>query len=278
MTPIEALHNAARWYCAQGFDRHVRAYQELTAARGERMTFRSGAWEYSDDAWDLFPRYHVLAAIRSDVEHFTPADFGSVAELMAMLEAAAETAQSSFTDLDHPVAVRAMADERRKFLDFVRSADAAALAGVPRLPFRRVLGAAEHAALHEAFARRWGKWYGGCVKDAPPGTDAVTLHVEAMETPGAYDELRRALAEHGVGRLLELREFDDGYELDVEAAGFTYNGAEGFWTAGDMEWMVYASHESSITFGGTWLVARMRQSLPGFDRYLYRGWDLGLYE
>ena len=275
MTPVEALHNAARWYCTDGFDRHVRAYQELTAAGGERMTFRSGTWEYSDAAWDLFPRYNVLAAIRVDVERFTPADFDSVGELLAVLE---EAAQGGSTDLDHPVALRAMADERRKFLAFVRSADEAVLAGVARLPFRRVLGVAEHAAFHQAFVRRWGKWYGGAVRDAPPGADAVTLHVEAVEAPGAYDELRRALADHGVGRVLELREFDDGYELDVAAAGFTYNGAEGFWTAGGMDWMLYASHESSITFGGPWLLARMRECLPHFERYLYRGWDLGLYE
>jgi hypothetical protein len=45
-----------------------------------------------------------------------------------------------------------------------------------------------------------------------------------------------------------------------------------------MGWMVYASHESSITFGGAPLVARMRSALPGFSRYVYRGWDLSAYE
>ena len=171
-----------------------------------------------------------------------------------------------------------MADERRKFLEYVRSVGPAELAAVPPQPFRRVLDEPEHTALHEAFMRRWGKWYGGGVDAAPPGSDAATLHVEAMEKDGAYDDLRRALSDHGVRRMLELREWGDGYELDVEAAEFNYTGAEGFWTDRDMAWMVYASHESSITFGGAWLIARMRACLPGFERFQYRGWDLSLYD
>ena len=48
--------------------------------------------------------------------------------------------------------------------------------------------------------------------------------------------------------------------------------------SGTMNWMVYASHESSITFGGSWLIEGMRRCLPLFDKYLYRGWDLAAYE
>jgi hypothetical protein len=44
-----------------------------------------------------------------------------------------------------------------------------------------------------------------------------------------------------------------------------------------MAWMVYASHESSITFGGHWLIECMRAALPAWNNYLYRGWDLAAY-
>ena len=86
------------------------------------------------------------------------------------------------------------------------------------------------------------------------------------------------LWDRGITRLLELREYDEGYEQDIALAEFTYDGREGFWTSGGMEWMVYASHESSITFGGAWLIGAMRKCLPDFDRFLYRGWDLSQYD
>lgn len=277
MDAIEVLHNAARRFCGEQYEEWVRRYAELSAGRGEGMTLRAGTMDYSDEAWGLFPRYNVWDAIRSDVERFVPADFRSLDELRAMLEAAGETARNSFTDFKHPIAVRAGAEERARFVDFARTADVAGLAGLPRLPFRRVLGQAEHGELHAAFVRRWGRWYGGEVDGPGVRPEAVTIHVEAMEAPGAYDHLRGVLRGRGVGRLLELREWGDGYELDTETAGFTYTGAEGFWTAREMEWMVYASHESSITFGGAWLAGTMRAALREFDRYLYRGWDLAAY-
>jgi len=278
MEPIEALHTAARRYCTERHDDYLREYCKLTAVGGERMTFRSGRWEYSEQAWDLFPRYRILEAIRSDVEHYVPSDFASLPQVREMLEEAGETAQIDSTPFTHPTAVAAVAEERRRFVEFVRSADVAELSRQPPLPLRRVLGEAEHASLYEAFVRRWGKWYGGCCDREWPPEEVVTLHVEAMESPGAYEDLRRVLADHGIGRVVELREWGDGCECDLDGAGFTYTGAEGFWTSVDMGWMVQASHESSITFGGAWLVAAMRSHLPRFERYLYRGWDLAAYE
>ena len=99
-----------------------------------------------------------------------------------------------------------------------------------------------------------------------------------METPAAYKCLRESIARTGVTRLLELREWGESAELDLEIASFLYNGAEGFWTTPDVAWMVYASHESSITFGGEWLIAAMRAVLPTFDKFVYKGWDLAAYD
>ena len=278
MTPTNVLHNAARRYCIDEHAERWDRYQQLVAAHGERLTTRSGSWEYSDAAFDLFPRYQVLEAIRTEVERLVPAEFESVEALRFMLEAAGETANDQFTKFEHPVARRAADDERRRFVEFVRTADIEKLSHLPRLPFRRVLLPAEHGRLDQAFARRWGRWGGGYREDGDQPADVVTLHVDAMEAPGAYDAIRSALASRGIERVVELREWGDGLELETAAAEFTYNGGEGFWTAGDMDWMVYASHEASISFGGDWLVDVMRAHLPQFDRYLYRGWDSALYE
>lgn len=278
MDPIAVLHNAARHYCMEQSARWRHEYAELAAAGRERTTIRSGSWEYTKEAYGIFPRYQVLAAILGEVERFVPADFSSVDESRSLLALAGETAESQFTTYQNPVAVQAVQDERRRFVEFIRSANELRLAELPLLAFRRALVETEHRRLHESFRRRWGSWYGGCVDPANVPEDAITLHVAAMDAPGAYDNLRRILLDHGIKRLVELREWGDGYELETQDATFTYNGAEGSWTSGAMEWMVYASHESSLTFGSRWLIEGMRRCLPLFDRYLYRGWDLARYD
>ena len=64
-----------------------------------------------------------------------------------------------------------------------------------------------------------------------------------------------------------------GQELDIDAASFNPNGSERFWFERSMRWMIYASHEASITFGGEWLVEEVRQIFPLASRYLYTSYD-----
>jgi hypothetical protein len=278
MDPIEALHNAARRYCIDRHAEWTRRYSQLAAEKRDRTTESLVDWEYTDAAYDVFPRYNVLGAILSEVERFVSSDFTCVEELRSLLAVASDTAKNASTDIANPIAVRAMADERSRFAAFIAAADPAQLQGLPQLPYRRVLGNAEHARLHQEFIGKWGKWYGGardkCGNVSP---EVVTLHVAAMEATNAYERLRGGLLDRGLSRIFELRESDDGYEMDTRAAEFFYTGAEGFWSSADMSWMVYASHESSITFGASWLIEHMRASLPSFDRYRYRGWDLSQY-
>jgi hypothetical protein len=219
----------------------------------------------------------VLAAIQRDVECFLPTDFKSLDDERCILELAGFTAQSHFTNFTDPVAIAAAEDERQRFALFVRTLDEAHMAVQCELPFHRILGAAEHKDLHVRVAQRWGNWYGGSGDREDSDLAVVTLHVEAMNEPESYHFLRTFLTERGVKRLFELRECGDGFEMDTELASFTYNSAEGFWTGDDFGWMVYASHESSITFGSAWLVEKMRTVIPEFERYIYKGWDLAAY-
>ena len=82
----------------------------------------------------------------------------------------------------------------------------------------------------------------------------------------------------GAARLWELREGRFGYEIDLPDAEFHYTGDEGFWTSVDMEWMIYASHESSITFGGLFLANEVTSRWPECERCRHRGYDLSTYD
>lgn len=194
-----------------------------------------------------------------------------------MLILAGETAHSLFTKYTDNTAIEAEADERKEFARFVREIDEPRLLEQQRLPYRRVFSTAEHDKLHRAVTEKWGKWYGGYPDKKTLHSEVATLHVAAMEPPESYAQLRRILREHGVAHVLELREYGDGCEIPIDSAGFVYDGAEGFWTSDGLDWLVYTSHESSITFGGHWLVEAMRSALPEFERYTYKGWDRSLY-
>lgn len=268
---IEALHSAARQYCSERAAFWHEQYSRLHAAGRATIEKGGGQWTYTREAYDIFPRYQTLEAIQDEVERFLPNHFASLDEARSILALAGETAQSVFSRQTDPTATAADAEERQLFSNFVREVDGARLSQQHALPFRRVLGDGEHQAMHIALAGKWGKWYGGACDRRSPESEVVTLHTAVMEFPGSYSGLRTALVEHGVERLFELREYGSGYEITVKLAGFRYTGAEGFWTNSAYDWLVYASHESSITFGSPWLVARMSEILPEFNRYIYKG-------
>ena len=276
MDPVATLHDAARRYVIARDAELRQRYAQLGDNRTRRK-LPGGGWTYTDAARELFPRYNVVTAIRCDVEALVPAALGSLSDARALLAVAAESTRD-LPDHEHPVEAAAIADERRRFLEFLDNVDLEAAAFETPLPFRRTLAVHEHDAHYDAFVQQWGRWYGGARTPGTSTRNAVTLHVAAMVPASTYAHLRAALADHGVTRLFELREHGDGYELALELASFTYHGAEGFWVPDTGDWMVHASHESSITFGGDWLIDRMRAALPRFDRFLYRGWDLAAYD
>lgn len=277
MDKIEALHGAARQYCSERAAFWREQYSRLYAAGRATIEKGGGEWAFTREAYDIFPRYQTLEAIQDEIEHFLPNHFASLDEARSILALAGETAQSVMSRQTEPTAIAADFEEHQLFSNFVRAVDEVRLSQQQALTFRRVLGDGEHQAMHAALADKWGKWYGGACDRRSPESEVVTLHTAVMEFPGSYSGLRTALVEHSVGRLFELREHGCGYEIPVELAGFKYTGAEGFWTNGAYDWLVYASHESSITFGSCWLVAKMREILPEFSRYIYKGWDLEAY-
>jgi len=96
---------------------------------------------------------------------------------------------------------------------------------------------------------------------------------DAALSPAA---LQGILARRGVARVWELRELGHDYEIDLADMEPAYTGAEGYWTTGSMDWLIYASHESSITIAGEWLIEEVKAIWPGWEQHMYDGWDYSL--
>jgi hypothetical protein len=173
-----------------------------------------------------------------------------------------------------PVACAAMAEERQEFRNFVLSISEKQLENVEPLPIRRVFDREELQRLWASLNSRWDVttqhyWYPH--REGEPAAEVVAFHTDWFDLE-KIAVLREVLIEHGVGLVWELREFGEwGCEQGVSAFEPVYNGEEGYWTSSDCEWLVYASHESSISLAGEWLLRGFRQRFPACDKYGYRG-------
>jgi hypothetical protein len=266
----QKLLTAAQRYCLDRIHYWTGKYAELES-QGRTRT-RSGGTE---EAVNVYPRYNLLGNILNEIERFVGSEFQSLEYAREVLQLAGGTEEQGATGLS-AIAATAEAEERDAFRRFVNEISEDQLREVAELPYRRRLAEEEHRELFRKLVNVWGNWYGGSV-DRTELPANVTLHVAAMDAPRSYHNLRQILRARGIQRVFELREGGCGREIETSVTQFMYTGAEGFWTAGEMDWMVYASHESSITFGGEWLIDAMWKAIPDFQRWIYKGWDESEY-
>lgn len=265
MNEREALHTVARRYCLDRWSLWTRRYEQRAISADH------------PEAQDIYPRYNVLAAILVDVESVAPDSFDATGDLRRFLVTAGQTATDAFTRPPHSaIAERAMQEERDLFCAYVQNASAEVLGDVEPLPYHRSLSRVEHAALWAGLRERWDiregqYWHPLAPHDPPPDVLAFQQAWFDRAVPPAI--LQRMLSQRGIRRVWELREHGPEYEIDLDELEPHYNGAEGYWTSGGMEWLVYASHESSITVAGSWLIAAVKAVWPTWEQHLYTGWN-----
>jgi hypothetical protein len=104
-------------------------------------------------------------------------------------------------------------------------------------------------------------------------------HARAFnEDPFLDDELqgrlREVLAALGVSRLWELRAGggdDKDYELDLallEPVSGYLDLDERFWTDASFEWLIYASHEETVTIVGADLLSGLQAAWPAWRSFV----------
>jgi len=264
-----ALHTAARRYCLERHSYWCKRYSEIVRKRGDRQ---QDGYHYTPNALATFPRYNVLNAIRVEVERIDPAKLGDADNAKALLIIAGETAQDDFTQ--RPIGEideRAMAEEREAFCRYVRGLSPIDLYAVEGLPYRRVLATEESKSIWSRVRSRWqvpeGYWYPLTECKLP---DVVAFKTNAFDDAVAYEQLQAILVARGIERVWELREYGPEYEECVAMFEPYYNGAEGYWSSTNIDWIIYASHESSVTVGG-WLLRELKLLWPSWQAHVWTG-------
>ncbi len=295
------LHSAARKYCIERGYFWRNEYSQMCAESRDR---KEDCYNYTDEAYDMFPRYQVLEAILTEVEKHKSDDFESIAQAKSQLISDGLSAESLFTKPSNSEAIVkiitdelekgtfaylpqtkrvtklfelaevkakefpkprnneikeiAMNEERQLFIKFINDITEAELYDIEPMFYRRVISRSESDFLRKKLSDRWcvagSYWYPlvECNRE-----DVVALKDDFFYKDQDIGTLRDILKKRGINRIWELREFDTypGYEIDTDAfyPCYTIEG-EGYWFSNDMDWVIYASHENSITIAGTWLI------------------------
>jgi hypothetical protein len=264
-----ALHTAARRYCLERHAYWSERFSEIVRKSADQQ--RDG-YHYTPEALATFPRYNVLNAIRIELERLDPDRLGDLDNTRALLVLAGATAEDDFTrrpigEIDE----RVMTEERDAFCRYLHGLKPSDLNTVEGLPYRRVLTGEESKSIWSRLRARWqipnGYWYplAECKL-----SDVVAFTTRAFDEAVTRQRLQGVFAERGISRVWELREYGPEYEQDLSQFEPHYNGAEGYWSSGDLDWIIYASHESSVTVGG-WILHATKRLWPSWEAHVWAG-------
>ncbi len=272
-----ALHTAARRYCQARFSEWIQIYEDLQREENWRVQnlFQSG-WDYSDEAYRTFPRYRIAKNIQVEVERLIPTSSASLSEMKTSLIAAPEKAQAKLQiELTNKLARKALREEAEDFRVYLETLTPSDLAEVEKLPYRRVLSDEESKRLWEELRRIWGigESYWFPLKEGPIPPHILAFHTDYFQNINGEALLREAFEKRGISTVFLLHEFGDPeyeIELSVFAPGYR-DGGEQYSTSEQKDWVVYASHESSITICGHWLTHLFQELHPECPGRTYKG-------
>lgn len=233
---------------------------------------------YSAEEYRTFPRYIVLEAILDGVEVLVPEGFKNVEILRDALIEAASSENLMTRPPSASIELETRNDERAKFARYIKTISADDLYDVEPLHYRRKLRDEEAAVVRGALERRWKAdldcWYP--LSEKPDGIDVEAFPVSSFERAVGYHQLEEMLSRRGITRVFQMQEGGcEGYEIDVAGTAPQYavkNFDETWWTDKEVSFIIYASHESSITIGGC-LLDDVRSWWPGWRDQIYTGWD-----
>jgi hypothetical protein len=275
MDEITALHTAARRYCLERAPElhplHAEQYydgHDWLAARDRAVQ----VWLRGDVP--ARARRIILGDLLFTVEQARPEDFATLEALRLFLLAAGEQAGTEKRREDAAL-LELMQAERVAIHSHISGLTPAALAAVEPLPYRRVLPRAERERLWRRLERKWGArpadfWYPQRPMDPPAHVIALEEEWFAQYVPPPV--LREILTRQRIRRVWELDRslgLANQYELDTAWLIVGPRIDERYWTSEKMDWLLYASHERSLTVAGEWLVAAITRVWPQWSDHVY---------
>jgi hypothetical protein len=272
-----ALHTAARRYCQARFSEWVETYKQLQQKEDWQVEklFQPG-WNYSNEAYKTFPRYRIANDTLVEIERLVADSSASLNELKAsLIEAAAKAHAKLELQLTNRLAQEALHEEMEDFRIYIETLMRNDLVSVEPLPRRRVLNAEESRGIWQDLKRTWhieeGYWFP--LRNGPIPPHVLAFHTDYFQNIDGLELIRKELEKRHVSTVFLLHEFGNpDYEIELGIFEPSYrDGGEQYSTSKQMDWMIYASHESSITVCGQWLTEIFCELHPECTERTYGG-------
>ncbi|NML39778.1 hypothetical protein HHL17_21445 [Chitinophaga sp. G-6-1-13] len=260
MTLTEAFITAARRYCKEHHTRWTRRYSK------ERTGTNDPVYSLSDQDYDFLSRYHVLAAILDEVEKLVGKTFPSLEACRETLFHIGLTARSLFTESDHPIAIAARQEEREHFVQYLQSMTPKTLAQVAPLPYRRRLNEEESSIVRQQLLERWhydSSHWAPLAGNIPSNTLFVA---QSALTPADRSAVTGYICQHAMPHLFEITA--DHTDAEITCSELDTNCYATVYCDENYNWLIYGSHESTLTFAGEQLLLFVRQLFTGRERVL----------
>jgi hypothetical protein len=269
MNKIDKLHTAIRRFCMENeqfwWDKYVELYNLNEARNG---------FDYTHEFYSIFPRFKILNAILTEIEKVRADDFSNFGEAKDYFCLATNQANNVFTSSpSNEIERQVINEERQKVFKFISQLNESALSKVKPLFYRRVLSTQESKDLREKLKSIWkvdGYWF-PLAPWKPQNTEA--FQDKYFEEEFGSEKTRQILHNLGVRKIWEVREREIDHEIELSVVEFGYD-QEAFWFDETFDWLIYASHESSITFAGS-ILPEIKKNWPNWQKRL---WDSPFFD
>ncbi|MBI0400423.1 hypothetical protein [Cyclobacterium marinum] len=251
MTETEAIVTAAKHYCIDNFRYWSERYQN-------ERTGNDFPYTYTDNDYNLFPRYNALSAIRQGIDYFTGKEFHNIESCKQTLIKSGKESQSPFTEkTQNKIEQKAIQEERDKFVQFIDNIESSDLETIEPLPYRRRLKDDEQEKIRQVLTDKWrvdGYWVP--LIESSPEVTTIFLDKENL-TEKDETQIANFIKQKAEGRLYEITEEQLDYEID--RSEFDIDCYETFYCDITFNWLVYGSHEGTLAFGGKELLDFVQQ-------------------
>lgn len=253
MTTTEKIVTLARRYCIDNFRYWADKYQN-------ERTGNDFPYTYTDKDYDLFPRYQALDAILKGVETVVGQSFSDRDECIGVLKNIGQDSQTLFTNGNHnEIEKRAIQDERNKFIKFIDGLTDQQLETVEPLPFKRRILETEANAVRQRLLEQWN-FDGGYWEPLTNCSPKPFIFFDKSNlTDNDFEKIKQIIVKQASDRLFSVSE--ERYDYEIDKSEFDPDCYETVYSDKTFDWIIYGSHEGTISFGGTWLLEEIEKQL-----------------
>ena len=214
----------------------------------EKYTSEKSGKMYSDDDFNLFPRYNALSGILEEILMIVDKKFKTINECKDELITIGEYSQHFLNEnITNNIANNAINEERIKFIEFLNNISGNDLINVERLPFIKKLDKKESKDIRDKLKQIWN--FTGSYWEHSNNREETIFLMEKYIS----EKDKKGIVEY-------ISKFDTlYYETDellyvYETEELNLNGNETIYTNLNYNWIIYISHEMYIAFWGKMLL------------------------